>query len=177
MQTKGSTNVNLDSFSSTKLETNYESLSNNHHPPTSTPNGPGSGGPQSEDHIQQAKESIKSEAETIQNSTVKPIHNYPDYYQQHYGNPHHDLSSAFINCKQTADFSRSSAAITNNHHPTQPTGSAPPVISDRPSNSNSKSNKNRPTSGMKRKTVIKIFDQGDRNRYSFIDRPSGNCNF
>jgi len=131
---------------STKLETNYESLSNNHHPPTSTPSGPGSGGPHSEEHIQQAKESIKSEAETIQNSTVKPIHNYPDYYQQHYGNPHHDLSSAFINCKQTADFSRSSAAITNNHHPTQPTGSAPPVISDRPSNSNSKSNKNRPTS-------------------------------
>ena len=65
---------------STKLETNYESLRNNHHPPTSTPNGPGSGDPQSEEQ-QQAKESIKSEAETIQNSTIKPIHNYPDYYQ------------------------------------------------------------------------------------------------
>ena len=57
-------------FFSTKLETNYESLSNNHHPPTSTPSGPGSGGPQSEDHIQQAKESIKSVAKGALAKTV-----------------------------------------------------------------------------------------------------------
>ena len=129
---------------STKLETNYESLSNNHHPPTSTPSGTsssGGGGPQNEN---EASKEVKSEAESV-NSTVKPIHNYPDYYQQHYGNPHNDLSSAFINCKQSADaFNRSS--VVNNHHPTQSASSAPPC-SARPSNSNSKSNKNRPNSG------------------------------
>ena len=122
-------------------------MSNNHHPPTSTPSGTsgsGGGGPQNENEVSN-KEVIKSEGADNVNSTVKPIHNYPDYYQQHYGNPHNDLSSAFINCKQSADaFNRSS--VVNNHHPTQSASSAPPC-SARPSNSNSKSNKNRPNSG------------------------------
>ena len=122
---------------STKLETNYESLSNNHHPPTSTANSGGGAGGTGQSEAD-AKE-VKSEAE----STVKSLpHNYPDYYQQHYGNPHNDLSSAFINCKQTADFNRSSAP--NNHHPQSGAGSAAQA---RPTNSNSKSNKNRPNSG------------------------------
>ena len=122
---------------STKLETNYESLSNNHEIPTNSD--------------ETAKE-VKAEAESAAAAAAAAAaasaikHNYSDYYQQHY-NPHNDLSSAFINCNSA---SSSGARSASNLHPQSV--SAASVGSARPS-ANSKSNKNRPNAG-------KIYFQG-----------------
>merc|ERR1719360_323845 len=86
-----------------------------------------------------SKESIKAEAESAAQASIK--HNYTDYYQQHY-NPHHDLSSAFINCGSAG----SNPVRSNNLHPQSAVSAAASVGSAaRPSN-NPKSNKNRPNS-------------------------------
>lgn len=113
-----------------KIENNYESL--NHQQPPMTSSNP-------DENEAVSKESIKAEAESAAQASIK--HNYTDYYQQHY-NPHHDLSSAFINCGSAG----SNPVRSNNLHPQSAVSAAASVGSAaRPSN-NPKSNKNRPNS-------------------------------